>query len=93
MACEKHGQTNPTMCKYCDAEAFEKEEQRMKAERIKHTEPTDEYLAGLDMNTPQGVAWHIVTTMIERPDGKFVDGHGWYESCAIRIADHIRAMS
>lgn len=52
-----------------------------------------DYLAGLDMETPEGVAWHIVVTMIEFPDGVEVDGHGWYGSCAKRIADHIRAIS
>lgn len=24
MACERHGTTNPTFCKYCDAETIEK---------------------------------------------------------------------
>lgn len=28
MACEKHGMTNPTFCKYCDAEALEEYERQ-----------------------------------------------------------------
>ena len=56
------------------------------------TDAHADYLANLDMKTPQGVAWNIVVTMIEFPDGVEIDGHGWYESCAIRIADLIREM-
>jgi hypothetical protein len=33
MGCKKHGQSNPTFCKYCDAEQVEVEEQRMEMER------------------------------------------------------------
>ena len=44
-----------------------------------------DWVAKLDLSTPNGVAWYIVTLMIEHPDGEFVDGHGWYESCVSRI--------